>query len=76
MKQEKIKSIKLIRGECLEEMDKLIKPNGTIVLFGVACVNLGRNFIGIEKDRKYYKIAKKRIKDQQKRNSKKLFNSF
>jgi len=30
---------------------------------GVACVNTGRNFIGIEKDRKYYDIAKKRIKD-------------
>jgi len=28
---------------------------------GVACVNLNRKFIGIEKDEKYFKIAKKRI---------------
>ena len=29
---------------------------------GVACVNLNRNFIGIEIDKKYYEIAKERIK--------------
>jgi len=29
---------------------------------GVACKNLSRKFIGIELDKKYYKIAKKRIK--------------
>lgn len=28
---------------------------------GVACVNTERNFIGIEKDEKYFEIAKKRI---------------
>ena len=28
---------------------------------GVACMNLNRNFIGIEKDDKYFKIAEKRI---------------
>jgi len=28
---------------------------------GVACQNLNRNFIGIEKDEKYFKIAKERI---------------
>jgi site-specific DNA-methyltransferase (adenine-specific) len=28
---------------------------------GVACVNTGRRFIGIEKDDKYFEIAKKRI---------------
>lgn len=28
---------------------------------GVACVNTGRSFIGIEKDEKYYAIAEKRI---------------
>jgi len=32
---------------------------------GVACVQTGRNFIGIEIDEKYYKIAEKRIKDAQ-----------
>lgn len=30
---------------------------------GVACKNLNRNFIGIEKDKEYFKIAKKRIED-------------
>jgi site-specific DNA-methyltransferase (adenine-specific) len=30
---------------------------------GVACVNQNRQFIGIEKDDKYYEIAKKRIKE-------------
>ena len=29
---------------------------------GVACVNTNRNFIGIELDKKYYEIAKERIK--------------
>mgnify|MGYP003631449516 CR=1 FL=1 len=28
---------------------------------GVACVNINRNFIGIEQDEKYFEIAKKRI---------------
>lgn len=32
---------------------------------GVACVNTNRNFIGIEKDKKYFEIAKKRIKEAQ-----------
>ena len=30
---------------------------------GVACVNTGRKFIGIEKEEKYFEIAKKRIKE-------------
>jgi site-specific DNA-methyltransferase (adenine-specific) len=32
--------------------------NGTT---GVACVNTGRNFIGIERDDGYFAIAKERI---------------
>ena len=32
---------------------------------GVACVNTGRNFIGIELDKGYFEIAKKRIEDAQ-----------
>ena len=28
---------------------------------GIACLNTNRNFIGIEKDEKYFNIAKKRI---------------
>ena len=30
---------------------------------GVACAKTGRNFIGIEIDEKYFKIAEQRIKD-------------
>ena len=30
---------------------------------GVACVNTNRNFIGIEKDDKYFEVAKKRIEE-------------
>ena len=30
---------------------------------GVACVNAGRRFIGIEKDTKYFEISKQRIND-------------
>jgi site-specific DNA-methyltransferase (adenine-specific) len=55
-------------------MEYLIKtytnPSETVLDFtmgsgttGVACANLGRGFIGIEKDEEYYKIACKRIKD-------------
>ena len=32
---------------------------------GVACINTNRNFIGIEKDDKYFKIAKERIKQNE-----------
>jgi len=28
---------------------------------GIACINTNRNFIGIEKDDKYFEIAKSRI---------------
>ena len=31
---------------------------------GVACVNTKRNFIGIERDDKYFDISVKRIKDE------------
>ena len=33
---------------------------------GVACVNLNRNFIGIEKDEVYFNIAEMRIKQKRK----------
>lgn len=34
---------------------------------GVACVNTGRNFIGVEKDREYFKIARRRIREAQRK---------
>jgi site-specific DNA-methyltransferase (adenine-specific) len=36
---------------------------------GVACLNTNRNFIGIEKDDKYFEIAKKRIEEAQNANT-------
>jgi len=39
----------------------IILSSGTT---GLACVNTNRNFIGIEKDEKYFKIAKNRIEGE------------
>lgn len=59
-------------GDCLEVMkdipDKSIDmilcdlPYGTTA---IACINTGRNFIGIEKDEEYFNIAQKRVKEAQ-----------
>ena len=55
-------------------MERLIKSNvGQIILdpfmgsgtTGVACMNLGRKFIGIEIEPKYFEIACKRIDQSQ-----------
>ncbi|MEM3609749.1 MAG: DNA methyltransferase [Candidatus Anstonellales archaeon] len=59
-----VKPIKL-----MEYLVKLIcPPNGTVLdpfmgsgSTGIACANLNKNFIGIEIDKDYYEIAKKRI---------------
>jgi site-specific DNA-methyltransferase (adenine-specific) len=40
---------------------------------GVACVNTGRNFIGIEKDPEYFNIAKKRIEEAEQNKKEELF---
>ncbi|MEO0295549.1 MAG: site-specific DNA-methyltransferase [candidate division WOR-3 bacterium] len=71
-----VKPIKL-----MEYLIKLICPQKGIVLdlfmgsgsTGVAAVNLSRNFIGIEKEKDYFEIAKKRIEYYIKEKSKKLF---
>lgn len=41
---------------------------------GVAAVNTGRQFIGIEKEKKYFEIAKKRIQEAERLNSSNLFD--
>ena len=50
------------------------QPGDTVLDFtmgsgttGVACVQLNRNFIGIEKDKKYFDIAEKRIDNMKKK---------
>lgn len=40
---------------------------------GVACVNTGRNFIGIEKDPRYFEIAKERIAEAERRKNNEFF---
>lgn len=55
----------------LEDLIKTFSNEGNLVVditmgsgsTGVACVNTNRNFIGIEKEKKYYDIAVKRIED-------------
>lgn len=55
----------------MEYLIKTYTNSGNVVLdncmgsgtTGVACVNLGRDFIGIEQDSKYFQIAKSRIHD-------------
>lgn len=42
---------------------------------GVACVNTERNFIGIELDKGYYKVARDRIKDAKQNSKPKYKNS-
>lgn len=56
----------------LEYLIKTYTNEGDLVLdncmgsgsTGVACINTNRNFIGIELDEKYFKIAKDRIKEE------------
>lgn len=43
---------------------------------GVACKELNRDFIGIEIDEKYFKIAKKRIEDTEETKDKSQINIF
>jgi len=54
------------------EGDKVLDNTMGSGTTGVACVNTGRKFIGIEKDEKYFNIAKQRIEAAQK--SKGLLN--
>ena len=53
----------------LEELVKTFSNEGDIILdscmgsgtTGIACINTGRNFLGIELDEDYFNIAKERI---------------
>lgn len=51
--------IKTYTLECEKVLDNCMGSGST----GVACVNTGRNFIGIEKEKNYFDIAQKRIDD-------------
>lgn len=49
-----------------QQNDVILDPYMGSGTTGVACINLNRNFIGMENNEKYYRIAVKRINDAQK----------
>jgi site-specific DNA-methyltransferase (adenine-specific) len=65
----------------LEDLIKTFSNEGNLVVdltcgsgsTGVACVNTGRNFIGIEKDEKYFEIAKERITEAERHKNNESF---
>ena len=52
--------------EFLPESKTILDPFMGSGTTGVACINLGKEFIGIEKDPEYFDIACKRISDAEK----------
>lgn len=63
-----IKPLQIIQNFVINssnEGDTVLDPFMGSGTTGVACVNLNRNFIGMEIDEKYYQIAVKRIEDTQ-----------
>jgi site-specific DNA-methyltransferase (adenine-specific) len=71
-----VKPVKL-----MEYLIEMVTPeNGTVLdpfmgsgTTGVACVNLKRNFIGIELDKDYFEICKKRINNEVEKKQQTLF---
>lgn len=61
--------IKTYSNECDVVLDNCMGSGST----GVACVNTNRNFIGIEKDENYFKVAEQRINEAISINNQKLF---
>jgi DNA modification methylase len=44
--------------------DNILDPFSGIATTGIACLNTGRNYYGIEIDKKYHSIAIERIKNE------------
>lgn len=59
--QKSLKLMKEIISIHTNKNDIILDPFMGSGTTGVACVNLERNFVGIEKNKKYYKIAKERL---------------
>lgn len=59
------KPIALMERLLLPEFETVLDPFMGSGTTGVACVNLGRTFIGIEREPKYFEIACRRIEDAQ-----------
>lgn len=64
--QKPLELMKWIIENYTSEGDTILDPFMGSGTTGVACKELGRNFIGIEINKKYYKIAEKRIFNTQK----------
>ena len=63
--QKPLNVIRSLIEECTHEGDTILDPFMGSGTTGVACVQTGRNFIGIEIDPTYYAIAERRIKEAQ-----------
>ena len=60
--------------DCSSEQEVILDPCMGSGTTGVACINTNRNFIGIELDEGYFKIAQKRITEAQNNLTGGLFN--
>jgi site-specific DNA-methyltransferase (adenine-specific) len=60
-----VKPLAIIKDIVSKSGDTILDPFMGSGTTGVACVQTGRNFIGIEIDEGYFKIAEKRIRDAQ-----------
>ena len=58
-----VELMEVLVGNSSNENDLVLDPFMGIGSTGVACKNLNRNFIGIELDKDYFKIAKERIEN-------------
>lgn len=59
--------VKLFQGDCLEVLKTLPDNSVDLLLTDPPYVlNTNRDFIGVELDEKYYKIAEERIKNAEK----------
>lgn len=61
--------MKILIENSSDENDIILDPFMGIGSTGIASKNLNRNFIGIELDEKYYKIACERINNTQEKTS-------
>ena len=69
--KKKVEKAIVLNTECLPKYIKTYSNEGETVLdncmgsgsTGMAAVKLGRNFIGMENDKEYFKIAEERIKE-------------
>jgi len=60
--QKPVKLIEWILKYYSKEGDTILDPTMGSGSSGVACMNMNRNFIGIEKDKKIFEVAKERLK--------------